>query len=96
MTFMSLVKEIKMTRKPYVEGGLCWIPLDSSNVTAVTYDDEQQLLQVKFHTGSVYEYYDVPRTTYNNLLKAKSAGKYLNKHIRDKFDNQEVFSGTIS
>ena len=46
------------------------IPVSSSNVAAVWYDPKTLTLEVEFHNGSVYQYFDVPQTIYDGLMNA--------------------------
>ena len=43
-----------------------------------SYNDETEELTVTFTSGKSYTYIDVPRRTYDELIEAKSAGKYFN------------------
>ena len=61
------------------------IPVDSTTLSAVVYDAYQQLLQLEFRGGTVYQYFQVPRQTYQDLLQADSKGAYFNHHIRGAF-----------
>ena len=67
-------------------------PVTSSNIKAVGHDTKKKTLDVAFHSGSEYLYKDVPRSLYARLLKAKSPGKFFNKHIKqDKpFEYEKV------
>jgi len=40
-------------------------------------------LEVEFQRGSVYQYFDVPVSEYDQLLSAASVGKYFCEFIRD-------------
>lgn len=57
----------------------------SSNLLSVGYDHENEVLEVEFHSGRVYHYYDVSQETYEGLITADSHGRYFNSHIRDEF-----------
>jgi len=57
------------------------ISVSSSNIASIGYDAERHILEVKFHDGSVYQYYDVPAHLYNGLMSASSHGKYLHRFI---------------
>ena len=67
-------------------------PVTSSNIKAVGHDKKERVLDVAFHSGSEYTYKNVPRSLYDRLLKAKSPGKFFNKHIKkDKpFEYEKV------
>lgn len=58
-------------------------PVDSSNLASVGYDAENKTLEVEFNSGRLYEYYNVPKSEYNNLMNASSHGSYFNSNIRN-------------
>ena len=60
-------------------------PLSSSNLASAGYDDESQTLEIEFHSGGTYQYFDVPRTIYDGLLSADSAGRFFHQQIRGIF-----------
>ena len=66
------------------------VQLKSSNIDSVGHDKKTKLLEVLFRNGAQYEYKDVPRGIYSRLIKAKSPGKFFNKHI--KRDNRFEYS----
>ena len=57
----------------------------SSNIRSVAYNDKRRILEVTFHHGSSYQYSGVPRSAYEALLVADSAGKYFAEHIKHKY-----------
>jgi lysyl-tRNA synthetase class 2 len=61
------------------------VPLESSAIVAVTYDDGNRTLDVEFREGHSYRYKHVPEFVYRALLKAESAGAFWNS-IKDRFD----------
>lgn len=56
--------------------------VSSSNIASIGYDSTNQILEVEFLNGSIYQYYDVPETLYDGLMSADSHGKYLNEYIK--------------
>ena len=48
------------------------------------------LLEVEFHSGEIYRYFDVPAGLVLELLEARSIGRFFNAHIRSKFKFEEV------
>lgn len=54
----------------------------SSNIDSIGYDSTNQILEVEFLNGSIYQYYDVPESLYDGLMSADSHGKYLNEYIK--------------
>lgn len=57
----------------------------STNIRSVGYDPESNTLEIEFHSGSVYQYFNVPQTIYDELMRAPSLGSYFYKHIRGNF-----------
>jgi curved DNA-binding protein CbpA len=57
------------------------IRVESSNIHSVGFDVGSKILQVEFLNGSVYQYNNVPKYVYDELMQAASKGKYFNKNI---------------
>jgi len=51
---------------------------DSAMLTSCSYDDMECELSVIFKTGRTYTYVDVPKSTYDDLINAPSAGRHFN------------------
>jgi len=62
------------------------IRVESSNVFSLGYDYQNNIVQVEFHRGGVYRYYDVPEDMFASLLDASSVGTFL--HLNYKKHNQ--------
>ena len=65
------------------------IPVDSSLIRSVTYTADATLT-VHFHSGVLYRYFTVPRSTLEAFLAATSKGTYFNRYIRDGFPYQRM------
>ena len=65
-------------------------PVVSSNIRSIGYDGANQVLEIEFHSGGVYQYYSVPASVYNALMQAPSHGQYFHRHIRGVYRYQEV------
>jgi hypothetical protein len=61
------------------------VPVDSSLLVNVAYDASTLILQLTFHSGARYRYFDVPARVYTALLAAESKGAYFNQSIRGHF-----------
>ncbi len=57
------------------------IPVNSSNLVSIGYSERTRTLEVEFHGGSIYQYYNVPLLKFDELLNAPSHGKYLDEQI---------------
>jgi hypothetical protein len=75
-----------------VKGGYPLIrqPVQSSNIDSIGYDPEENILQIKFNSGGIYNYHNVPRRVYTTLLAAPSKGKYFHSDIKSKFKYVKV------
>ena len=56
--------------------------VESSVMRSVGYDASRQILEIAFHSGRIYQYFDVPPEVYRGLLEAASKGRYFREHIR--------------
>ena len=59
--------------------------MPSSVIQSFVYDKEEQRLLVRFVTGKVYTYDDVPAGVADGFRAAASKGTYFNDVIRDRF-----------
>jgi len=66
------------------------IPVQSSNVTSIGYNEETETLRVAFQSGSIYEYYNVPPPIFEQFKSAPSIGSYLNRNIKGFYPYQRV------
>jgi len=57
----------------------------SSNIKSIGFDPEDKILEIEFHDGGIYQYFDVPQTIYNDLITAKSHGSFFHKHIKNNY-----------
>ena len=66
-----------------------WIETpESSNIEMFAY--EEGMIRVCFKNGLMYDYFDVPETTYKEMKKAESKGKFLNANLKGKFRTVKV------
>ena len=66
------------------------IPVQSSNVESIGYDEAAQTLRVRFHSGATYEYKNVGIMEFEQLKAAPSVGSYLNRNIKGNYPYQRV------
>ncbi|MEJ1164126.1 KTSC domain-containing protein [Variovorax sp. CCNWLW186] len=65
-------------------------PISSTNLSSVGHDESTSVLEVEFVNGSVYEYYDVPREVYEELIRAGSAGSFFAQRIRKTYSFAQI------
>lgn len=58
---------------------------ESSNIRQIGYDPNQSLLQIWFHNGTTYQYFDVPSGVWEAFKAADSKGTFMHSGIRGKF-----------
>lgn len=66
------------------------VPVNSSNLRSVGYDSISKILEVEFHTGTVYQYFDVPDAIHQGLMSASSHGRYFYYTVRYKFRYRRI------
>ena len=57
----------------------------SSNLSSVGYDPATAILEIRFHNGGIYQYFNVPSSVHTGLMTAASKGHYLHRFIRGKY-----------
>lgn len=62
------------------------IPLRSSVLAGLRYDRDRQLLWLRFQTGEIYVYRNVPAVVPQALVDASSHGQYFNSAIRGRYE----------
>jgi KTSC domain len=65
-------------------------PVTSSNLRSVGYDSTSQVLEIEFHDGGIYQYFDVPSSVHASLLNAGSKGSYFQTFIKDRYRYRKI------
>ena len=66
------------------------MPVQSSDLASVGYDERRRLLEIEFCSGGIYRYSDVPREIFDGLLAAESKGRFFATRIRPRFNYERV------
>jgi hypothetical protein len=61
------------------------VSVESTRLATIACDETQELLQLEFCSGAVYQYFGVPTAVHQALLEAPSKGSYFNRVIRGRF-----------
>jgi hypothetical protein len=65
--------------------------VDSSMIITIGYESFSGTLEIEFRSsGQVWQYYDVPEATYNDLRSAGSLGKAFNSMIKGQFREARI------
>ena len=59
--------------------------MPSTAIQWMRYDAAEQVLEVAFTSGAVYEYFGVPEKVYEDFAAAPSRGRFFAYHFRDRF-----------
>lgn len=62
----------------------------STSLASVGYDRSSATLEVEFHHGGVYRYFEVPYLVYRRLLAAESMGRCFGELVRDAYRFERV------
>ena len=68
-------------------------PVVSSSIAEVGFDDEYATLEVMFNDGKVYQYFDVPRNVFDEMLLSDSIGRYFSTRVRGEYRFARVEEG---
>jgi hypothetical protein len=63
-------------------------PVASSNLSSVGYEDH--VLEIEFHSGSVYQYDNVPYSVYASLMTAVSKGRFFAAAVKDRYPCRRI------
>ncbi|MBK5210076.1 MAG: KTSC domain-containing protein [Flavobacteriaceae bacterium] len=66
------------------------IAVSSSNIASVGYDAENKILEIEFHHGGIYQYFNVPKKIYDGLMDAESKASYFYHNIRENNNYQKI------
>lgn len=58
---------------------------ESSNVSRIGYEKNSSTLEVEFHNGGTYQYFDVPEHVWEAFKGADSKGQFLAQNIKGQY-----------
>jgi hypothetical protein len=79
-----------MGHKEFGEQVMERLPVSSSTIVSVGYDEAIQVLEVEFIKTGVYQYMNVPQPTFEALMAAPSFGVFLNANIKGQFPYERL------
>ena len=62
--------------------------VSSSNIRSIGWEDD--VLEVEFLTGTVYQYTEVPHDVYEEFVTATSVGKFFHVNIKGMYQYTKV------
>ena len=64
--------------------------VESSCLLAASADKANNTMDVQFHSGAVYRYFEVPEHIFDELMNAESHGIYFSQNIRTKYNYKRL------
>jgi hypothetical protein len=61
------------------------VRMNSSSIAAAGYDDRRHALRLRYVSGGMYDYLDVPVSVFQELLDAPSKGRFVNWYIKPRY-----------
>jgi hypothetical protein len=66
-------------------------PVNSSMITSIGYDPSTGTLEIEFKgDGAVWQYFDVPESTWSEFEGSESHGKYWHANIKNRFREARI------
>ena len=62
----------------------------STDIRSIGYDTDMDTLEIEFHSGEIYHYFNVPEMVRAVLMGASSKGRYLNSYIKDRYRYRKI------
>ena len=59
-----------------------YLSVTSSNLAAIAYDENGQILGVRFQRSGEYHYHGVPREVFEGFAAAPSMGSYFDQNVK--------------
>jgi len=65
-------------------------PVNSSNLESIGYDEDTSVLEIAFQGGGIYQYFNVPKGVYLDIMAAESHGKFFHRHIKGQYLYEKI------
>ena len=62
----------------------------SSNISSIGYNPEDRIIEIEFHDGGIYQYFDVPKTICDDLMTARSHGSFFHRYIKNNYQWRKI------
>lgn len=66
------------------------LPVSSSNIDSIGYNEEDQEVYVRFLNNTLYVYKGVPLHQFENLKDAPSQGSYLHRSFKNVYSYERI------
>lgn len=66
------------------------LPVSSSNIDSIGYNEDNQEVYVRFLNNSLYVYKGVSKQEFENLRDAPSLGSYLHRNFKNVYPYERI------
>lgn len=67
------------------------ISVSSSFIDSIGYDPATRVLEIEMNSGrNLYQYFDVPRSAFDGIMRASSKGSYFNTSIKGAYRYRRI------
>lgn len=63
---------------------------ESTSISCTKLLPNEQILEVTYRSGNVYQFLNFPLILWNDLIVAKSIGQFINKNVKGSFEYVEI------
>jgi hypothetical protein len=61
------------------------VPVESASFKSVGHDPGTLTLEIEFHNGNIYQYFDVPQPVHEEFMRSPSLGKFFGSQIKGQY-----------
>ncbi len=65
-------------------------PVTSSDIKSIGYSESEQVLEVEFRSGGIYQYANFSESDHAALMSASSKGKHFHRRIKDRYSTTRI------
>lgn len=64
--------------------------IDSTMIRSIGYDADNSTLEIEFNNGEVWQYFDLPESTWYEFDASDSKGKFFNREIKKQYPESRI------
>jgi hypothetical protein len=64
--------------------------VESSMIRSYGFDSSSSILEIEFNSGAIWQYFDVPESSYYEMKSAGSCGKFFHANIKGQYADSQV------
>ncbi len=65
-------------------------PVNAATIRSIGYDEATQTLEIEFTNGGVYQYYELPKEVYEQMMKSASLGRFFLFEVKGGYQYAKV------